>query len=304
MFIYRKAISALGKQKTKVETKEQAQAIPQIGGRLADKIEEIVLTSKLQRLESAKSDPNEQVMQLFMGIYGVGLAVASKWISQGHRTLDDIRAKVDLTTNQRIGLEHYEDFASRIPRVEVAEHARIVQDTLRKFDPALQLIVGGSYRRGKLDSGDIDCIITKEGAKIEHIRSILIESVIPFLFRIGFLKAELSSSRDKDEGSKWHGASMLPHSKVWRRIDLLFVPWHEMGAALIYFTGNDIFNRSIRLLASKQGMRLNQHGLYKDVMRARHRERITQGTLVEGQSEQRILKILGVPWRPPEDRNC
>jgi DNA polymerase IV len=294
----------LRKQHIKIETKEQARAIPQIGSRLADKIEEIVSTNKLQRLEHAKSDPNEKVMQLFMGIYGVGLAVSSKWIAQGHRTLEDIRTKVDLTPNQRIGLEHYKDFGTRIPRAEVAEHARIVQDTLRKFDPGFECIVGGSYRRGKADSGDIDCLITKKGANIEHVRTILVESVIPFLFRIGFLKAALATSQNRDDGSKWHGTSALPNSKVWRRIDLLFVPWDEFGAALIYFTGNDIFNRSIRLLASKKGMRLNQHGLYKDVMRGRRRERITEGTLVEGRSEEKILEVLGVKWRPPEDRNC
>ena len=51
--------------------------------------------------------------------------------------------------------------------------------------------------------------------------------------------------------------------------------------ALIYFTGNDIFNRSIRLLASKKGYRLNQHGLWEDVMRGPGRVRVTQGKLVE-----------------------
>lgn len=261
-------------------------------------------TNKLRRLDSAKSDPDAQVMQLFMGIYGVGPAVASKWIAQGHRTLQDVGTKVDLTSNMRIGLEHYADFAKNIPRAEVVEHARIIQETLRNLDPSFQLIVGGSYRRGKSESGDIDCLITKEGASIEHIRSILMESVIPYLTRTGFLKATLASTHSRGDGSKWHGVSALPNIKVWRRIDLLFVPWDELGAALIYFTGNDIFNRSIRLLASKRGMRLNQHGLYKDVMRGNQRERITEGTLVEGHSEQKILETLGVPWRPPQDRNC
>ena len=110
--------------------------------------------------------------------------------------------------------------------------------------------------------------------------------------------------RDPIEGSKWHGACALPGSKIWRRIDLLYVPWNELGAALIYFTGNDIFNRSIRLLASKKGMRLNRHGLYADVMRGQKREKMTEGRLLEGASEVKIFEILGVPWRPPELRIC
>lgn len=142
-FSYKKAIAALRKQKTKIETKEQARAISQIGERLSDKIEEIASTNKLRRLDSAKSDPIEQAMHLFTGIYGVGPSVASTWIAQGDQTLDDIRKRVDLTPNQQISLEHYADFQARIPRLEVAEHARIVQEALRKFDPEFQLIIGG-----------------------------------------------------------------------------------------------------------------------------------------------------------------
>jgi DNA polymerase IV len=77
-----------------------------------------------------------------------------------------------------------------------------------------------------------------------------------------------------------------------------------MGAALIYFTGNDIFNRSIRLLASKKGMRLNQRGLYRDVMRGPSRVKVTEGQLVEGRDEKKIFEILGVRWREPHERWC
>jgi DNA polymerase IV len=77
-----------------------------------------------------------------------------------------------------------------------------------------------------------------------------------------------------------------------------------MGAALLYFTGNDIFNRSIRLLARKKGMRLNQHGLFKNVMRGKAMVKMNEGELVESKSEKKIFECLGVPWRPPEHRNC
>lgn len=77
-----------------------------------------------------------------------------------------------------------------------------------------------------------------------------------------------------------------------------------MGAALIYFTGNDIFNRSIRLLASNKGMRLNQRGLYKDVMRGPARVKVTEGALLESRDEKMIFEILGVKWRQPDERWC
>ena len=202
-----------------------------------------------------------------------------------------------------IGLAHYEDFLARVPRKEVELHGKVVRDLLSKVDAGIQITTGGSYRRGAADSGDIDFIITKPDASLETLRTIIISTVVPLLFSMNYLRAGLATTA-KEGGSKWHGAACVPGSRTWRRVDFLLVPWDEMGAALIYFTGNDIFNRSIRLLASKKDMRLNQHGLWRDVIRGKNRKRITQGTLVEARSERRIFAALGVPYRPPEHRIC
>ena len=90
------------------------------------------------------------------------------------------------------------------------------------------------------------------------------------------------------------------------------MPEEERGAAMIYFTGNDIFNRSIRLLARKKGYRLNQRGLWRDVIRegwapdrgGKGGGKGTRGMLVEGRNERRIFEKLGVPWREPGERIC
>ena len=84
----------------------------------------------------------------------------------------------------------------------------------------------------------------------------------------------------------------------------MLVPSTERGAALLYFTGNDIFNRSMRLLASRKGMRLNQRGLYRDVMRGGGRQKLSEGELVEGRDERVIFDVLGVRWREPHERCC
>ncbi|KAF6843642.1 DNA polymerase [Colletotrichum musicola] len=309
---YRKAISQLKRQSTKISTAEEAIQLPGVGQRLADKIEEIVTTNRLKRLENAESEPMDEVLQTFLKIYGVGSVQASHWISQGFRSLEDLKAKAKLTTNQRVGIDHYEDLNKRIPRAEVKLLGAVVRSEAAKLDPNIRLIIGGSYRRGADDSGDIDFIVTKEGTKSTS-------ELIPFLHQLveqlegqRFLVARLASSRDND-GSKWHGCCVLPkikgfndqnYRKIWRRVDFLLVPETEIGAALIYFTGNDIFNRSIRLLASKKGMRLNQRGLYKDVMRGPGRVRLSEGELVEGHDERKIFEILGVKWREPHERWC
>lgn len=300
---YRKAIASLRKHPTKILTKEDAMRLPCVGERLAAKIEEIVCTDRLRRLDNARLEPMDHILQAFLKIYGVGVSQATRWIHQGFRTLDDLIERADLTENQKIGIAHYDDFQARIPRAEVRQHGEIVRRALQKTDAAFDVLVMGSYRRGAADSGDIDLIITKPDAPITYIRSVVVEVLIPQLMSQNFLRVGLATSR-RDDGTKWHGASTLPGSSVWRRIDFLLVPWEEMGAALIYFTGNDIFNRSIRLLASKKGMRLNQRGLYKDVSRGKSREKLTEGTLVESRSERRIFELLEVPWRPPEHRVC
>ncbi|EED24091.1 DNA polymerase POL4, putative [Talaromyces stipitatus ATCC 10500] len=300
---YRKAIAALRKQKSKICTKAEALAIPGIGQRLADKIEEIVSTDHLRRLDNINATPEDRALQLFLGVYGAGFAQASKWVAKGYRSLEDLENKAELTANQKIGVERYNDFKQRIPRAEVALHGNIIRAAVHALDPDMEAMVAGSYRRGAADCGDIDILITKSNGTIEYLRTLMIDNVVPKLMEKGFLKASLATT-SRGDGPKWHGASALPGTDLWRRIDLLFVPGPEIGAALIYFTGNDIFNRSLRLLARKKGMRLNQHGLYKDVLRGPNQVKLTDGTLLEGQDEKRIFEILGVPWRPPEHRIC
>jgi DNA polymerase IV len=200
-------------------------------------------------------------------------------------------------------VEHYHDFAQRIPRKEVEAHGAIVRRVVETADKDMQVIISGSYRRGARDSGDIDCLITKPGAPLDEVRTIATAVIVPKLFEEGFLQVGLATSRRHNDGSKWHGASCLPGSKVWRRIDLLFVPGPELGAALLYFTGNDIFNRSMRLLARKKRMCLNQHGLFGNVLRT-GQVKTNPGRLLEALDERRIFALLGVPWRKPEERIC
>lgn len=319
---YRHAINTLSREPALVTTAAQATALPHIGKRLADKIEEIVRTKSLQRLEHARADPTSRALTLFLGIYGVGTTTAEKWLAQGFRTLADLTSRASLTANQRVGIAHYDDINARIPRAEVTRIWAFVRAAAARVDEGVTLLVGGSYRRGADTSGDVDFIVTKPGTTSSDDLRPFLEALVAHLTKVGFLTAELASHHnhsgrrgggDDDAGSKWHGCCVLPpdpetsgaNPNRWRRIDFLLVPETEYGAALIYFTGNDIFNRSIRLLASRKGMRLNQRGLYKDVLRGPYgRQKITTGELVEGRDERRIFGILGVKWRGPEERWC
>jgi DNA polymerase IV len=310
---YRKVISTLKRQEAKITTAEEAQRLPSVGPRLAQKIEEIITTDRLQRLEYAQKEPMDEALQLFLGIYGVGNSQAQQWLAQGFRTLDDLKTNAKLSPNQLIGIEHYDDLRTRIPRREIEALGAVVKRGAQRVDPQVELIIGGSYRRGAETSGDIDFIITKSNTESSAELRPFLDSLVQRLEAEDFLVARLASSRSVSDGSKWHGCCVLPkisgfneerYKPVWRRIDFLLVPESEMGAALIYFTGNDIFNRSMRLLASKKGMRLNHRGLYKDAMLGPQRVKVTEGELVEGRDERKIFDILGVKWREPQERWC
>ncbi|CAN8098780.1 unnamed protein product [Discula destructiva] len=314
---YRKAITVLEKTTDrKITTAEEAMELPGFGPRLSAKLEEIVNTHSLARLAYATNDPMSKVLALFLGIYGVGKTTADKWIAKGFRTLDDLVRKAKLTDSQRLGIDHYEDLNTLIPRTEVTQLGAFVKAEAATIDQSVKILIGGSYRRGANNSGDVDFIITKEGTTSSNDLLPFLNKLIGDLWRQGFLTAEVAShSSNKDGGgSKWHGCCVLPrvpgfnddeaYRPIWRRIDILLVPESEYGAALIYFTGNDIFNRSMRLLASRKGMRLNQRGLYKDVMRGSDRPKVGERELIEGKDEKKIFEILKVKWREPHERWC
>ncbi|KAH6650229.1 hypothetical protein F5144DRAFT_636791 [Chaetomium tenue] len=332
---YRKAITTLRRQPTKITTAAAASLLPNIGPRLAAKIQEIATTNRLRRLDYTHDSPLDQALALFLGVYGAGAARAHRWMAQGHRSLADLLSSADLTPHQRLGVERYADLNARIPRAEVGAFFAYVQREAAGVDPGVEVLVGGSYRRGADSSGDVDVIVTRKGTVSAAELVPFLEELVEVLTRKGFLVATLAALHanraGKDgPGSKWHGCCVLPPDEegadtntdanpdggsgggsggprkepIWRRIDFLLVPEAEYGAALIYFTGNDIFNRSLRLLASKKGMRLNQRGLYKEVLRGKNRAKITEDQLLEGRDEKRIFELLGVKWREPWERWC
>lgn len=98
---YEKAIMQLKRHPTKITTWEEARALPNVGKRLADKICEIIQRGKLQKLEEFQSQETLVAQNLFTKIWGAGPSTAQKWVQQGYRSLDQLAAEGNLTSQQK-----------------------------------------------------------------------------------------------------------------------------------------------------------------------------------------------------------
>ncbi|SCU91165.1 LAME_0E11496g1_1 [Lachancea meyersii CBS 8951] len=111
----------------------------------------------------------------------------------------------------------------------------------------------------------------------------------------GLSKTEQQVPRLKFEDSLMSESDQNTHC---RRVDILLSRWSQLGAVMIYFTGNDDFNKSLRIRATKRGWKLSNNGLYQSNANTEKKD-----LLIESFDERRIMSLLGVVWCPPEERN-
>ncbi|CAL8358476.1 unnamed protein product [Boreogadus saida] len=295
---YSKAVGALQSYHKPVTSYQEACQISGIGKRMADKIDEIMESGHLRKLDHmGEAVP---VLELFSNIWGAGAKTAQLWYQQGFRTLEDIRTKAVLSTTQKIGLKHYEDLLDRMPREEAGAIEELVREAVLAIDPALLAMACGSYRRGKATCGDVDVLITHpDGRSHRGVFSRLLQS----LHHSGFLTDDLVSSEDNGQQKKYMGVCRLPGpGRRHRRLDVIVVPYAEYACAVAYFTGSAHFNRSLRALAKTKSMSLSEHSLNRGVVR-RGSVKVHGGTPVATATEEEVFSRLGVPYREPHQRD-
>ncbi|CUA71528.1 DNA polymerase IV [Rhizoctonia solani] len=265
------AIRSIAKHSTKITSVDQVSHLPGVGAGITEKISEFIATGCVAKI-AAQTTEDLAVARLFQGIYGVGPQTAHSWYVRGLRTLADVRNRVGgivLSPAQELGLQYYTDLQRRMPRSEAAEIFERIKVVALQLDPMLDIEIMGSFRRQKLLSHD------------------------------------LAVPDDENElEAKYMGLCQLHSDTLMRRIDILTIPCEQWGSALLYFTGDDLFNRSMRLLARKNGMSLNQRGLFQGVIRDPKTQRKTNnGVLIASRTEREIFDRLRVPWREPHERS-
>ncbi|TMA33264.1 MAG: DNA polymerase/3'-5' exonuclease PolX, partial [Deltaproteobacteria bacterium] len=73
------------------------------------------------------------------------------------------------------------------------------------------------------------------------------------------------------------------------QVDLRVVAAHQLGAALLYFTGSKGHNIKLRQRALARGLTLNEYALSE----------VEGERIVAGETEEEIYAALGLPWIPP-----
>ncbi len=178
----------------------------------------------------------------------------------GKRTQDQIIEGIRLV---REGMKRTR-FAEAVPFVES------VLTIVRGVLGVRRAEVAGSFRRRRETVGDLDILVDADESEPVMNAFVKMEDVADILAQ----GATKSSIRLKSN----------------LQIDLRVVPAESFGAGMQYFTGSVDHNVSLRSIAIKKKLRLNEYGLFKDEK------------AVAGSDEEGIYQALGLPLIPPELR--
>jgi DNA ligase (NAD+) len=277
--IYKEAIVEIKNLDVELSSANDIKDLPGIGKAITEKLTEYIETGKVKNLELLiKNYGNEdyetqkikqEKKDVFLQIHGIGDAAAEKLIDLGITTIEELKARKNeeilgkgkkklklLNAVQQKGLEYYEEILEKIPREEIEEYKITLQKLFNEAtnnnidDNKFEIV--GSYRRGKQQSGDIDIIIT---SKVDD--KTCFNKFLDLLNEQGIIKVFLSKGEKKSMV-----ISKLNNESTARRLDFLYAPPDEYAFAILYFTGSKDFNTSMRHVALKNGLTLNEHGFH------------------------------------------
>ena len=257
--------------------------VPGVGESIAEKIEELLVTSKLAYYEQLKKKFPFDMLGL-SNIQEVGPKTAMKlYKTLQIKTVRDLeRAGVAHKIENVPGMGHKNEqkIMRGIAFLKTVGGRRIIHDVLpyaqhlvsrlQKVAGVTHIDIAGSLRRRKEMIGDIDLIATTTQPR-ELIRTFKSLPQITEVLEAGDTKIAVRYSNGLNG-------------------DLLILSPDEYGAALLHFTGSREHNIKLRELAKKKKMKLSEHGLFREKTR------------VTSRTEEAVYKALGLQFIPPELR--
>ncbi|MHC1596019.1 MAG: DNA polymerase/3'-5' exonuclease PolX, partial [Candidatus Syntropharchaeales archaeon] len=282
---YRKAartIESLTQDLSDFSSVTELKKLPSIGDALAKKIHEIITSGKLEYYEELRTSVPKGVLEL-LSIPNVGPKTVSKLYNECNVT--DIESLELAAKNHRLqhlfgmgrkteerilkGIAQYRRHKERIPLGKAYFQAKNIVKSLENLDAVERIAFAGSIRRMRETIGDIDILVASENP-----------SRVMSAFKALDGITEIIASGDTK-------SSVIMDDT---QVDLRVVRDDSFGSALQYFTGSQLHNIKLRELALKQGLKLNEYGVFKG------------DQPVAGRREEEVYEALGLPFIPPELR--
>lgn len=283
---YRKAaqnIVNLTEDIAAVAARSGLETIPGIGKDLAGKIQEIITTGTFKDYENLKKEVPTGIVTL-LAIPGVGPRTAKLLFDHfGVSSIEEVEKLalehkiqglpgIKARTEENIlkGITILKKGRERLPVGIVLPVAGEIVAMLRKKCPGCPVHLAGSLRRRKETAKDIDLLVASD--KPDRVMEVF--TALPLVSEI-MARGETKSSIRTREGIQ---------------VDLRVVETKSLGAALCYFTGSKAHNIRIRDLAVRQGLKINEYGIFKGEK------------WLGGRTEEEVFRAVGLPYIPPELR--
>jgi DNA polymerase/3'-5' exonuclease PolX len=253
---YAKAMNEISSLDKPILSVKDVEGLPGVGKKIQEKVSEILSTGSLRAAKEARAEVSLDAMDVLQKVHGIGPVKARQLIEEHNiKTLEQLRKAVKDTPGllndvQMMGLKYADDAELRIPRAEMVEHEAKI---LKALDKRFQGVVVGSYRRGAVDSGDIDVLLSLPNTMSEKEQGKL------FLDTIKQLKETYIVDSLAQGPKKFLGYVRLSPDHPVRRLDLLMTPQVEFPYAILYFTGSQKFNVAFRKYALQKGYTINEH---------------------------------------------
>ncbi len=285
---YRKAsenLMTLGREASEYWKEGKLREIPGVGKAIAEKIDELLTTGKLEFLEKLKLEVPASLAD-WLQVPGLGpKKIALIWKTLNITALSELETAAkngqlhDLpgmgTKSENAILEGIASLARRSGRIPLGRAYPLARDiigTLKKVKGVVGAESAGSLRRMRSTVGDLDILVASKDS------SAVMEAFVnlPGVSRV-LGKGETKSSIEFTDGVR---------AQVW-----VHAP-EKFGTALQYATGSKDHNVQLRQIALAKGLSLSEHWL----TRTNGKGEIFCAT------EEEVYETLGLPWIPPELR--
>lgn len=295
------AINIIKKMNKNIRSSKDLDNIKGIGEGIKNRIDEILKNGKLNEINIKNKDLEySQYIDELEKIFGIGRKKAYKLVIKYNiKSIKDLKnaynnGEIKLNEQILIGLKYYDVYKQNIPRKEIDDIYEYLKKKLIELDYKLNIIICGSYRRGKKTSNDIDVLITHKNIKTKFdlkTKHNYLYDYVNLLKQDKFLIDDLTFEKYE---SKYMGFSKYKKKPI-RRIDIRYIPYESYYPAILYFTGSGEFNTKMRNTAKLLGYKLNEYGLYKI-----NKNNIKK--LIKVKSEKDIFNKLGMEYLEPNER--